>query len=78
MNKDLEAINKSITEIRELLNAECTPIDQLPDMVSDLSKSAAKSGYTTAFVFSTNSNPNTPTGGSLDTTTGLVVDIEDD
>lgn len=78
MNKDLEAINKSITEIRELLNAECTPIDQLPDMVSDLSKSAAKSGYTTAFMFSTNSNPNTPTGGSLDTTTGLVVDIEDD
>lgn len=78
MNKDLETINKTVNEIREILNAECAPIDQLPEMVNDLSQTATKSGFTTAFIFSTKPNPNMPTGGSLDTTTGLVVGIEDD
>ncbi len=76
MNKSLETINNSIKEIREILNAECAPINQLPDMVSDLSKSAAKSGYTTAFMFSTNPNPTRPVGGNFDITTGLVDGIE--
>lgn len=76
MNK-LETINSSITEIREILGAECASVGQLPDLVRTLSEEASKSGYTTAFLFSTESNPNIPTGGSLDTTTGLVIGIED-
>lgn len=74
----LQIINKSIADIREILDAECTSIEKLPELVQTLSKEASRSGYTTSFVFSSKSNPNAPTGGSLDTTTGLVVEIEDE
>lgn len=77
MNK-LQIINKAISDIRETLDAECTSIERLPELVQTLSKEASRSGYTTSFVFSSRSNPNAPTGGSLDTTTGLVVEIEDE
>jgi hypothetical protein len=77
MNKKLQIINKSINEIREILGEECADITQLPELVRDLSEKSAKSGYTTVFVFSTKVNPNKPTGGSLDTTTGMVLGLED-
>lgn len=76
MNK-LEIINKTISEIRETLGAECANIEDLPDMIKQLATDPSKSGFTTAFVFSSESHPNAPTGGSLNTTTGLVVDIDE-
>lgn len=76
MNK-LQIINESISEIRDILNADCTSVTELPDLVRNLVNDPSKSGYTTAFVFSSELQPNTPTGGSLDTTTGLVVGVEE-
>ena len=75
MNK-LQAINESISEIREILGAECVNVSELPDLVRKISNDPTRSGFTTAFVFSSESHPNTPTGGSLDTATGLVVGVE--
>jgi hypothetical protein len=77
MSNQLEIINKSVNEIREILNAKDAAIYELPDMVKALSEKAANSGFTTAFIFSTESNPIVPTGGSLDATTGLVTNIEE-
>lgn len=73
----LNVINKSINEIREILGEECANIEQLPDMIRSLATDPSRSGFTTAFVFSSESYPNTPTSGSLDTATGLVVGLED-
>jgi hypothetical protein len=72
MDQNLEVINESVNEIREILGAECATIDELPAMVRALSESASKGGFTTAFIFSVNSNPNRPTGGSFNATTGSV------
>ena len=72
----LDTINKSITEIREILGEECASIEQLPDLVRNIAYDPTRSGFTTAFIFSSESHPNTPTGGSLDTATGLVVGVE--
>jgi hypothetical protein len=73
----LELINKSINEIRTILGAECTPIEGLPAMVRALAEDPSKSGFTTSFVFSNEIGPARPTGGSLDTTTGLVTDLDE-
>lgn len=73
----LDTINKSITEIREILGEECASIEQLPDLVRNIAYDPTRSGFTTAFVFSLESHPNTPTGGSLDTATGLVIGLEE-
>ena len=75
MNK-IETINQSISEIREILGAECTNISELPALVRNIAYDPTRSGFTTAFIFSSESHPNTPTGGSLDTATGLVVGVE--
>lgn len=72
----LEQINKSITEIRKILGAECAPITDLPEKVRTLSEQAVRGGFTTVFVFSGDSNPNKPSGGSLNTTTGLVEGLD--
>lgn len=72
----LEQINKSITEIREILGAECAPITDLPEKVRTLSEQAVRGGFTTVFVFSGDSNPNKPSGGSLNTITGLVEGLD--
>lgn len=71
MNK-IETINQSISEIREILGAECANISELPSLVRNLTNDISKNGYTTAFVFSSESNPSLPTSEGLDTTTGLV------
>lgn len=73
----LELINKSINEIRTILGAECTPIEGLPAMVRALAEDPSKSGFTTSFVFSNEIGPARPTGGNLDTTTGLVADLDE-
>ena len=78
MNEKLNKINTSITEIRSILGEECASIEQLPSFVKNLADNAARSGFTTAFIFSSKNNPKIPTGGSLDTTTGLVVNIDED
>lgn len=78
MNEKLNKINTSITEIRSILGEECASIEQLPSFVKNLADNAARSGFTTVFIFSSKNNPNIPTGGSLDTTTGLVVNIDED
>lgn len=73
----LQTINKSITEIREILGEKCANINQLPSLVKTLADKAAMGGFTTVFVFSSDLYPNVPTGGSLDTTTGLVMGLAD-
>ena len=75
MNK-LEIINESISEIRDILGAECANIEDLPEMVKQLADDPARSGFTTAFVFSSESSPIRPEGGKLNTETGLVEDLE--
>lgn len=72
MNK-LETINESISEIREILGAECAHISELPDLIRGLNTSGA--GYTTAFVFSSVPNPIVPTAKTIDLSTGLVNDL---
>jgi hypothetical protein len=74
MNK-LEQINKSITEIREMLGEDCTPISELPEKVKDVVEHVARGYFTTAFVFSKESNPTKPSGGKLNVVTGLVEGI---
>lgn len=77
MNNKINIINNSINEIREILGQNCADIEQLPDLVRELVEDPSKNGFTTAFVFSSNSNPNIPSGGSLDTTTGMVIGLEE-
>lgn len=70
MNK-LELISDSITDIREKLNAECVPIDELSDKIT----SEHGGGFTTAFIFNNSTNPSVPNGGLLDMETGLVTGL---
>ena len=76
MNK-INIINNSINEIREILGQDCADIEQLPDLVRELVEDPSRNGFTTVFVFSSDSNPNIPSGGSLDTTTGMVIGLEE-
>lgn len=77
MNK-LETINKTLTEIREILGAECANIEELPELVSALYEKTARGGFTTSFVFSSNSNPTLPVGGKLNIITGLIEGLNGD
>lgn len=77
MNK-LETINKTLTEIREILGAECANIEELPELVSALYEKTARGGFTTSFVFSLNSNPTLPVGGKLNIITGLIEGLNGD
>ena len=70
MNK-LELISDSITDIREKLNAECVPIDELSDKIT----SGHGGGFTTAFIFNNSTNPSVPNDGLLDMETGLVTGL---
>lgn len=72
----LHVINNSLSNIREILGEDCTHIQELPNIVQFLKDDATKNGHTTSFIFSTQSSPNQPSGSSLDTTTGLVTDLE--
>ena len=72
----LHIINNSLSNIREILGEDCTHIQELPNVVQFLKDDATKNGHTTSFVFSTQPSPNQPSGSSLDTTTGLVTDLE--
>lgn len=74
----LENINKSISEIRELLGEECATIEELPGLIKSIVEDPSKSGYTTSFVFSSSTNPNTPSGGTFNTETGLVDGLDGD
>lgn len=72
----LEIINESISEIREILGAECASIEDLPEMVRQYAEDPSRSGFTTAFVFSSENSPNNPEGGILNTETGLVEGLD--
>lgn len=72
----LHVINNSLSNIREILGEDCAHIQELPNIVQFLKDDSTKNGHTTSFVFSTQSSPNQPSGSSLDTTTGLVTDLE--
>lgn len=78
MKNNLENINKSISEIRELLGEECATIEELPDLIKSIVEDPSKSGYTTSFIFSSSTNPNTPSGGTFNTETGLVDGLDGD
>lgn len=80
MNEKLETINNSITEIREIVGAPCANISELPDLVRSLSSAGGGlgGGYMTAFAFSSLTSPNTPSGNTLDTSTGYVTDLDSD
>lgn len=68
----LKKINDSIKEIRDMFGADCLSIDELPGLVRDMTIGSGKGGFTTAFVFSSEDNPVTPTGGKMDITTGVL------
>lgn len=72
MSTKLEIINESISEIRDILGADCTNISELPHLVRNLSENAEKSGFTTVFAFSSFNNPTKPTSVTIDTKTGLI------
>jgi len=73
MNNKLNIIENSVSEIREILGAECASIDQLPELIrSQIGTSAVGSGNSTAFLFSNSNYPGKPTGNTLDLQTGLV------
>ena len=76
MGDKIKIINNSINEIREILGAECASIERLPELVRAYVKDDSRNGFTTAFVFSSDLHPARPSGGSLDTTTGLVVGLD--
>jgi hypothetical protein len=77
MNDKLEIIKNSINEIRETLGAECMPIDELPGLVKDMTIGSGRGGFTTAFIFSADDNPNKPSGGKMDMTTGALSGVKD-
>ena len=77
MNDKINIINDSISEIRDVLGQDCADIEQLPSFVRELVENSSRNGFTTVFVFSSDSNPNIPSGGSLDTTTGMVIGLEE-
>ena len=75
MNK-LQVINESISEIRNILGAECANIEDIPELVKQLAEDPSKSGFTTSFVFSFEKAPGNPEGGKLNTETGLIEDLD--
>lgn len=76
MNK-LEIINDTIADIRDILGAECANIEELPGLIENLqTKASNNGGFTTAFVFSSDTNPTIPTEGVLNTTTGVVEGLD--
>lgn len=78
MNK-LEIINKSVSEIREKLGAECVNIEDLPGLIDEVySQTPNTGGNTTAFIFSSSVNPVFPSGGTLNLDTGLVEGLNGD
>lgn len=77
MNKNLEIINKSVNEIREIVGARCAHISDLPKIIQAL-KDNSGSGYSTVFVFSDNSFlPETPSASKLNIETGLLEDLDE-
>lgn len=76
MNK-LEIINDTIADIRDILGAECANIEELPGLIENLqTKASNNGGFTTAFVFSSDTNPTIPTEGVLNTITGVVEGLD--
>ena len=70
----LNIIKSSIDQVRDVVDF-CN-ISELPRAISELANNTSKN-FTTSFIFSIESNPNAPTGGSLNTTTGLMVDLDE-
>lgn len=78
MNEKLQTIYNITEEIRDIVDAECIPLEGLPDAVKDKLREGGSggSGYTTAFVFST-TNSNTPTAEKMDMSTGLIEGLDE-
>jgi hypothetical protein len=74
----LNIINKSISEIRSLIGAECASIEELPELIKNHLGDSNRGMSTTAFVFSAKDSPVLPTSSSLDVSTGLILDLEED
>lgn len=72
----LQIINDSISEIRDILDADCANITELPELVRVLKEDPSRNGFTTVFVFSSLANPGVPTAKSLNTSTGLIADLD--
>lgn len=72
----LETINKSISEIRNILGEECVDIEQLPNLIRNIVNDSSRSGFTTTFLFSNDLNPTLPVGGTFNIETGLVEELE--
>ena len=77
MSNKTEIIYEALDEIRDILGAECTPIDELPDVVRSVVNDPKRGGFTTVFLFSAEKNPVTPSATTLDVSTGLVDNVDD-
>ena len=79
MKDKVQIIYENLQSIREALYDDpnaCTTIDQVAEDVANLAADPSKNGFTTAFVFSSESYPNKPTASTLDVSTGLVNDLD--
>ena len=77
MSDKTEIVYEAINGIREALDAQCTPISELPEMVRTLVNDTSRNGLTTAFVFSSVASPTIPSAKKIDLTSGLIKDLDE-
>jgi hypothetical protein len=78
MDEKLQTIYKVTQQIREIVDDECIPLEDLPEAIKDKLKEggAGGSGFTTAFAFSS-TNSIAPTSEKMNMSTGLVENLDE-
>lgn len=71
----LQTIAKEIAELRTILNAECSPIEELSERVREVVSDPSRNGLSTIFVFS-ETGFSKPTATQIDLNTGLIKDLD--
>lgn len=80
MNEKLQTIYSTVEEIRDIVDAECIPLEDLPDEIRRRLREGGGGGggYTTVFVFSSVDSPGAPVSGKLDVGTGYVENLSEE
>lgn len=78
MDEKLQTIYKVTQQIREIVDDECIPLEDLPEAIKDKLREggAGGSGFTTAFAFSS-TNSIAPTSEKMNMSTGLVENLDE-
>lgn len=78
MDEKLQTIYKVTQQIREIVDDECIPLEDLPEAIKDKLREggAGGSGFTTAFAFSS-TNSIAPTSEKMNISTGLVENLDE-